>query len=323
MYKKQLLPILILLFFVLNSIITVHGQNLETIKINGKPCGPHGDAKAEREFNQNVFKNRWNPPPDNQIDGQISLEDLISNGVNEHSFSQNKAVTLEGYIFDIKPGGLETCNCHATKSIFKDTHIELTPSENETSPDKRVIIEVTPRIRMLKQQNGDDWTTGNLKSMYLNHFVRVTGWLFYDHSHEKQAFLSDPDDNKGDNWRATCWEVHPVTEIEDLGEAGTFTSLVENDMDNGEGTHVNYVPKKGGGAASVKSASIPVNSPLSMLIIIMLGAILGACGQGIRVIAGLKQVNDEAMKKNKQVKDILEGKQIAISLLIAFCIGSV
>ena len=69
--------------------------------------------------------------------------------------------------------------------------------------------------------------------------------------------------------------------------------------------------------------SIETNSPLNTLVIIVLGAILGAVGQGIRVIVGLKKVYDEAVKNNKTAGDLLEYRQLALSLVIGFAIGAV
>ncbi len=54
-----------------------NAQKLDDIFIDGKKCGLHGDAKAEREFNQNVFKNRYVSPTNSQIENSISIKDLI------------------------------------------------------------------------------------------------------------------------------------------------------------------------------------------------------------------------------------------------------
>lgn len=64
-------------------------------------------------------------------------------------------------------------------------------------------------------------------------------------------------------------------------------------------------------------------TPLNILIIIVIGAILGAVGQGIRVIVGLKKVSDAAVAKNVATKDLMEYKQLALSLVIGFAIGAI
>ena len=65
------------------------------------------------------------------------------------------------------------------------------------------------------------------------------------------------------------------------------------------------------------------NSPLNTLIVIVLGAILGAVGQGIRVVVGLKKVYDQAVKNSQPAKDLLEYRQLALSLLIGFAVGAI
>ncbi len=84
---------------------------------------------------------------------------------------------------------------------------------------------------------------------------------------------------------------------------------------------------------TITAASVPdqhknantteTNNPLNTLIIIVLGAILGAVGQGIRVIVGLKKVYDEAVKNNKPADDLLQYHQLALSLVIGFAIGAI
>jgi hypothetical protein len=77
-----------------------------------------------------------------------------------------------------------------------------------------VIIEVTPRLREIMAEQGLNWSTESLNGMIKGVKIQVTGWLFYDSEHQDAAFSNDPDNNIGrQNWRATCWEIHPVTSI--------------------------------------------------------------------------------------------------------------
>ena len=69
--------------------------------------------------------------------------------------------------------------------------------------------------------------------------------------------------------------------------------------------------------------STETNSPFNTLIIIVLGAILGAVGQGVRVIVGLKKVYDEAVKNNIAANSLLEYRQLALSLVIGFAVGAI
>jgi hypothetical protein len=66
-----------------------------------------------------------------------------------------------------------------------------------------------------KHFNQEDWSSSALHSKYQGHKVRITGWLFFDEMHVLEADNTDQGDQKGKaNWRATCWEIHPITSIE-------------------------------------------------------------------------------------------------------------
>lgn len=56
--------------------------------------------------------------------------------------------------------------------------------------------------------------------------------------------------------------------------------------------------------------------------IIVLGGILGVVGQGIRVVAGLKKVNDRASAEGKNFGSLFDGSSLALSLLIGFIAGA-
>jgi uncharacterized membrane protein YoaK (UPF0700 family) len=63
-----------------------------------------------------------------------------------------------------------------------------------------------------------------------------------------------------------------------------------------------------------------INQALSYLI---LGGILGAVGQGIRVIVGLKKQYDEALQLKVSMKEMFDAKRLFVSLLIAFIVGAI
>jgi hypothetical protein len=115
-------------------------------------------------------------------------------------------------VVDVLVGGIESCNCSAKAHIDRDTHIELglTADAAET---ERVIVEVTPRLRILMKQQGIDWwTTEALRQgthAIKGKWVEVTGWLFFDEQHIDEA--ANTHTGNKTVWRATCWEVHPIT----------------------------------------------------------------------------------------------------------------
>src|SRR6476620_6969158 len=180
------------------------------MRIDGIPCDVHGSAKLGSEvYYLNQLKNRYTFPQGSDFDNNITFQGLMQSG-DPNQFSPNKAVRLQGYVVDVKMGGIESCNCKTKDPTFRDTHIELTPDATKTDPQYRIIVEVTPRLRALMAQRGADWSTESLRRNFKGRYVMITGWLLYDVEHESGAAANDPSNAIGaQNWRATCWEVHP------------------------------------------------------------------------------------------------------------------
>lgn len=312
------------LFTLLVLIISFIAYAQDEINIDGNPCGMHGSSKpGTKEYDQNLLKNRYNFPQASDFDTNLSLKDFVNGSAVEGKFSSSKAVEVTGYVYNVKVGGIETCNCKTKDQLFRDTHIELTLNDKQTGPENRFIVEVTPRIRQIMANKGIDWTTATLKKTLKGHMVKIQGWLFYDASHKTEDFADDPDDNIGRaNWRATAWEVHPITNIEIMDETESVTAA-SNDNE-GEITPVNIFSGPGK-SSTLNKANNMETTPSNILILIVLGAILGMVGQGLRVIVGIKKVNDEAAT-NKTVdeqKELFKAQRLVLSLIIAFAVGAV
>ncbi len=178
---------------------------------NYSDCDIHGSANPNRpEYKLNEYKNRYVTPKENDFKEDITFNQLLASG-DETEFPIEKAVNISGYVFNVKMGGIETCNCKAQDEDHRDTHIELTPDEQHTEPQYRLIVEVTPRMRAVFTAKGLDWSTQALKDKLIGHRIKVEGWLFYDEEHKSQSFATNPNGER--NWRASCWELHPVTGI--------------------------------------------------------------------------------------------------------------
>ncbi|MGB5025063.1 MAG: hypothetical protein WBO44_06925 [Saprospiraceae bacterium] len=315
--------------FLIVCIIIIAVQELHSqdeINIDGSPCGMHGSARTgTKEYEQNPFKNRYTIPIKSDFDTRLQLKDFVNGEATEGKFLQTKAVEITGYIYDVKKGGVETCNCKTTDPLFRDTHIEITLNDQETGPENRFIIEVTPRIRQALADKGIDWTTEALSENIKGHMVKVQGWLFYDFSHKTENYADDPNNSIGrNNWRATSWEIHPVTslEISDAMEPMVATDI-QGSEDANMGMPINLNKPTSNNRSSFNSNNTMEANPLNILILIILGAILGMVGQGIRVIIGLKKVNDKALLVNKNPTDLIETQQLVLSLFIAFSIGAI
>lgn len=175
-------------------------------------CGMEGDAKSEKVRELNDLKNRYNFPKAGDFDYSITLAAILQPGYDVGRFSAYKAAQISGYVYDVKVGGVETCNCHEEDKEYRDTHIELVIGPDSSGATQRVIVEVTPRIREVMKDKGIDWSTEGLRNKIMHHWIKVQGWMLFDAEHERQAENTNPGNPK--NWRASCWELHPVTNIE-------------------------------------------------------------------------------------------------------------
>jgi hypothetical protein len=174
-----------------------------------QPCPPEGDAKQALARELNPFKNREDAPPVEKINANATLNAVLAPGNDLQRWSRTDAATFEGVVVGVKVGGIESVNCHAKDPPHRDTHIEL--ALDLGAPEtQRVIVEVTPRWRE-KMAVITDWSTPALKKRLLGRRVRITGWLFDDLEHQPEAENTNP--GALSNWRATVWEIHPITGI--------------------------------------------------------------------------------------------------------------
>ncbi len=175
-------------------------------------CRMEGDAKSVSVQHLNLLKNRYHAPAPGDFDRAVTLQAMLVPGYDENRWKDTKAAEIIGYVHDVKVGGVESCNCHAKDPLYRDTHIELVLDPMNAGGSKRLIVEVTPRWRHIMQEKGVDWTTRGLRKALLGRWVKVQGWLFFDSEHKNESENTNPGRER--NWRATAWEIHPVTSIE-------------------------------------------------------------------------------------------------------------
>jgi len=188
-----------------------------------RKCGMSGRTKIARIKALNREKNRYVTPAHQHIDGNISLRDMLRSGTDANRFRTDRAAVITGFVVSVKPGGIESCNCWAEQMKWRDTHIDIVMNPQEASDKTRpVIVEVTPRWRAIKAKASltgtrpVDWSTPALASSILGKWVIITGWMFFDGEHADEAENTHP--NGKHNWRATAWEIHPVTNIQITGD---------------------------------------------------------------------------------------------------------
>jgi len=175
-------------------------------------CGMEGDARSPTVQALNRLKNRYIPPQPEQIDRAITLAAIVAPGNDTGRWKVKQATEVIGYVFDVKVGGIESTNCHARAVDQRDTHIELVLDPMAGSPARRVIVEVTPRWRAIMAAQGADWSTRALRDRLLGRWIKVRGWVLFDVEHQNQSENTAPGHER--DWRATAWEIHPVTSIE-------------------------------------------------------------------------------------------------------------
>ena len=62
--------------------------------------------------------------------------------------------------------------------------------------------------------------------------------------------------------------------------------------------------------------------PTDWVMTIILGGILGMVAKGIRVVIGLKKMNEVAAQEGKKFSELFQGNTLGISLLIGFIAGA-
>ncbi len=161
---------------------------------------------GQRAFN--ALKNRTTLPTPADFDMRVTLEALLSPGADRRRWQQSRAGAIEGYIVRVHDAGPESVHCFSGTRV--DAHIEVA-LRPDAPPNQRVIVEVTPRMRDWARTRGLDWSTVTLRRQLTGRRARIEGWLLFDDEHDEESENTRPG-HRG-NWRATAWELHPVTAI--------------------------------------------------------------------------------------------------------------
>lgn len=173
-------------------------------------CGMEGTARSANLQKLNQLKNRYTPPQDSEINHSIALGAVLAPGDDRTRWSSSSGAEVTGYVLEVKPGGGETCNCGKTDAAHIDAHIELALQPTDTGKQS-MVVEVTPRMRAIMGNSGTDWSTRTLRTQLHGKWITVRGWMTFDSQHANAAENTNP--GGASNWRATAWEIHPVTDI--------------------------------------------------------------------------------------------------------------
>jgi hypothetical protein len=154
-----------------------------------------------------ALKNRETPPNETDFDRRVTLEALLMRGPDQSRWSDERAAVIEGYVVRVQSGAIEFANCLSLSE--RDIHIDVA-REQRASATERVVVEVTPHWRRRAREDGLDWSLEAL-SRLVGKRVRMEGWLLFDTEHQDESENTKP--GVLHNWRATAWELHPVTGI--------------------------------------------------------------------------------------------------------------
>lgn len=173
------------------------------------PAGGAAVTPGGRELAR--LKNRAAPPLAKEFDGNVSLEALLQPGEDRGRWSESRAGRVEGYVVEVKAGGIEAANCYSYRE--RDVHIQVA-ARPDAPRTEWVVLEVTPRARRYASESGRDWSAATLRGQIVGRRCRFEGWLLFDREHADESEHTAP--GSPGNWRATAWELHPVTSIEVL-----------------------------------------------------------------------------------------------------------
>jgi len=174
-----------------------------------RDCPAAGIAFSQQQRDFHRLKNRTTQPQQTDFDDRVTLVNMLQTGDDRARWSSARAARVEGYVVSIGKGGIEWANCYVPCN--RDTHINIA-LRPDASERQQVVLEITPRIETAARRQGRDWSEETLKREVLGHWCSFAGWLFFDSSHAAEAENTAP--SRTGNWRATAWEIHPVTNFQ-------------------------------------------------------------------------------------------------------------
>ena len=171
-------------------------------------CPSAAIALTSRARQLHRLKNRTTFPQLAEFDPQVSLDELLKRGDDSNRWTITRAARIQGEVIDVEYARPEATNCFSP--CRRDIHIAVA-SHKGAAKNEQVIIEVTPNLREWAQSQGVNWSEKTLQQELIGHWCEFAGWLYFDVGHAQESENTAP--GIAGNWRATAWEIHPVTEI--------------------------------------------------------------------------------------------------------------
>lgn len=171
-------------------------------------CPSAGIALTSRARNLHRLKNRTTFPQQSDFDSRVTLDALLQPGYDRGRWSTDRAARIQGEVIDVAYAGAEAANCF--NPCRRDIHI-LIAKRKGAAKNEHVVLEVTPNLRDWAAERGMNWSEQELHEQLVGHWCEFEGWLYFDVGHAEDSENTGP--GKSDNWRATAWEIHPITKI--------------------------------------------------------------------------------------------------------------
>lgn len=171
-------------------------------------CPSAGIALTSETRRLHRLKNRTALPREADFDSRVTLAALLQPGDDRNRWSTDRAARVQGQVIDVAYAGSEAANCFSP--CRRDIHILIATRDGATKSEQ-VVVEVTPKLRDWAAAQGIDWSEETLRAQLLNHWCEFEGWLYFDAGHVEESENISP--GKPTNWRATAWEIHPITKI--------------------------------------------------------------------------------------------------------------
>lgn len=171
-------------------------------------CPSAGFALTTKARNLHRLKNRTALPQPADFDSRITLDELLQPGDDRNRWSTNHAARVQGEVIDVAYARPEATNCFSP--CRRDIHI-LLANRKDAAKNEQVVVEVTPKLRDWATERGMDWSEQTLQAQLVGHWCEFEGWLYFDAGHAEES--ENIAAHNPNNWRATAWELHPVTKI--------------------------------------------------------------------------------------------------------------
>ena len=223
MKNKTCLLILASAVFLTGS---VSAQSPCSLGMSYRHCKACGTATSIKGQKLNVLKNRGDKANNPQ---KVTVAEIRKASNDSGHFNSSQQVWVTGFVASLDKGGFkETCNCG--REDLRDIHINIVANPSErNNKAKYVVVEITPRWQSQFLLDDSDYEAmlAKVRQQIEGKWVRFEGWMLYDSYHVNESRTTahpttptckdDGTDPSPCVWRASAWEVHPVTKYSVVG----------------------------------------------------------------------------------------------------------